>query len=199
MEPKLPFEHVMVDIETMGNISYSAILSIGAIEFDINTGKTGREFHRYVDLQDCLDEGLVVNGDTILWWLWQSDEARAQFSQKETEHLPLSIALKQFTDFCFVNPGQYFWGNSARFDLGLLQNAYNKQPDPAIPWDFRKERDVRTLVALAPEVYTEYKMVKREGQVLHNALSDCRDQIGYCSAIWQHLTNQSLASYPRVG
>ena len=33
------FGHLMLDIETMGNESFSSIVSIGALEFDIETGE----------------------------------------------------------------------------------------------------------------------------------------------------------------
>ena len=48
------FSHLMLDLETMGTKSNSAIISIGAVEFDILTGKTGREFYRNVSLQSCI-------------------------------------------------------------------------------------------------------------------------------------------------
>lgn len=51
-------KHIMLDIETMGNQSYSSILSIGAVKFDLNTGETGDEFYTTIDLKSCLDLGL---------------------------------------------------------------------------------------------------------------------------------------------
>jgi DNA polymerase III epsilon subunit-like protein len=36
--------HVMLDLETMGKRAGCAIVSIGAVEFDINTGEIGRTF-----------------------------------------------------------------------------------------------------------------------------------------------------------
>ena len=45
--------HIMVDLETMGRNSNAVICSIGAVEFDINTGQTGREFFAKVDIQSC--------------------------------------------------------------------------------------------------------------------------------------------------
>ncbi len=57
MNEERKFKHLMLDIETMGNESYSAITSIGAVEFDIETGETGDEFYVVVGLQSCLDAG----------------------------------------------------------------------------------------------------------------------------------------------
>ncbi len=48
----------MIDIETMGNMSHSAIVSVGAVRFDLETGKTGATFYMNVDLQSYLDAGM---------------------------------------------------------------------------------------------------------------------------------------------
>ena len=172
------FQHLMLDIETMGNESFSSIVSIGAVEFDIETGKTGKEFYTNVDLQSCIDLGLIMNASTIMWWMQQNEQARKDLTERAS--LPIIEALKYFANFC--NKDYQIWGNSARFDCGILQNAYNKA-GMTIPWDFRKERCVRTLVSFAPEIKTNYKSVG----TAHNAVDDCKFQIGYCSEIWRSL------------
>lgn len=171
----------MVDIETMGNQSYSSIISIGAVEFDIDTGETGRSIHINVDLQSCMDHGLIVNASTIMWWLQQNEQARNNFVNKDVIY-SLPAALTRFAEFCNVE--QEVWGNSARFDLGILQNAYNKVGKP-IPWDFRKERCVRTLLSFKPEVKDKYN----DFGVEHDAIDDCMRQIKYCVEIWNNLKN----------
>ena len=176
------FKHMMLDIETMGNESFSSILSIGALEFDINTGKTGKEFYVNVDLQSCIDAGLIVNASTIMWWMRRSDQARKDLTENST--LPLAQALLEFSEFC--NKDYEIWGNSARFDCGILQNAYNKL-SLNIPWDFRKERCVRTLVSFNPSIKENFSF---KGTA-HNALADCYFQVGYCSKIWSSLNTQS--------
>jgi hypothetical protein len=56
-----------------------------------------------------------------------------------------------------------------------------------IPWDFRKERCVRTLVSFAPEV----KEAEPNTGVAHDALADCIFQINYCSKIFNKLKDGS--------
>lgn len=183
-EPELNqsfFGHLMLDIETMGNESFSSIISIGALEFDIKTGKTGKEFYTNIDLQSCLDLGLIVNGSTIMWWLSQNEQARKDLIERSS--LPLKEALFEFSKFC--NKDYEIWGNSVRFDCGILQNAYNKAKIP-IPWDFRKERCVRTLVSFNPDIKNNFS----NSGTVHNALSDCYFQVSYCSAIWSSLHNK---------
>lgn len=171
----------MIDIETMGNMSHSAIVSIGAVRFDLETGKTGATFYMNVDLQSCLDAGLIINADTLMWWLNQSEAARKKIIEKGH---PLNKALISLS--AFVTKDDQVWGNSARFDLGILSDALNTLGMP-IPWDFRKERCVRTLVSFAPEV----KDAEPNTGVAHDALADCMFQINYCSKIFNKLKDGS--------
>jgi exodeoxyribonuclease VIII len=176
MEKK--FKHLMLDLETMGNESFSSIVSIGALEFDIDSGETGKEFYINVDLQSCLDLGLVINASTVMWWLKQNEQARKDLTEKKGIHI--IQALINFSNFC--NKDYEVWGNSARFDCGILQNAYNKAKMD-IPWDFRKERCLRTLTSFKPEIKNAFTNIG----TAHNALSDCYFQVGYCVAIWNLL------------
>jgi DNA polymerase III epsilon subunit-like protein len=174
---KNKFNSVMLDLETMGSMSHSAIVSIGAVRFDIKTGEIGEKFYINVDLQSCLDAGLIINADTLMWWLNQSDAARKKISEKG---IPLQKALLSLA--IFMNKDYEVWGNSARFDLGILSDAFNTFGIP-IPWDFRKERCVRTLVSFAPEI----KDAEVNTGVAHDALADCIFQINYCSKIFNKL------------
>ena len=74
--------------------------------------------------------------------------------------------------------------NLLRFDISLLEDAYTKTKIK-IAWDFRNERDVRTLVAFAPEIKS--RIVNTWNSVLHNAKEDCKLQIKYCSEIYKKL------------
>lgn len=175
--------HIMVDIETMGTESYSAIVSIGALGFDLETGKKGLEFYVNVDLQSCINKGLVVNGNTCMWWMKQSKEAVD--SLLNPTPIKIEKALSEFSFWIWANFNSKevcVWGNSARFDLGILQNAFEKT-QLNVPWQFRNERCVRTLVSFAPEVKKNFK----HSGIDHNALSDCHKQVEYCSLIWNQI------------
>jgi hypothetical protein len=180
----MEFTDVMLDLETMGNKSNAAIVSIGAVEFNIETGETGREFYDVIDLQSCLDKGLMVQASTIYWWLQQSDEARKRICANGGD---LSLVLQRFTywmEDCIDKVK--IWGNGARFDIGLLEDAY-VACNLKTPWYFRSEMDVRTLVAFAPYIKANYSMIGVE----HDPIDDCKHQIGYCVEIW-NLINKKL-------
>lgn len=184
------FNHLMIDIETMGNQSYSAILSIGAVEFDIETGETGKTFHLRINMQSCIDAELKINADTILWWMQQSEESRSKLTKNTGVDTPVKLksALESFSAFCTKD--YQVWGNSARFDLGIIQNAYEVLNTP-IPWDFRKERCLRTLVSFAPEVARDFIRLG----TAHDALDDCYHQIKYASATWNKLNSKALPDF----
>ena len=177
------FKHVMIDIETMGTGSYSAIIGIAAVRFDITTGATGENVHLPICLQSCLDAGLTVDASTIKWWLEQSDVAR--MTLLSGERITIARALGALN--AFITENDYVWGNSARFDLGLLENAYNRLKMP-MPWKYYNERDVRTLAALVPSVKKQYP---RTG-IAHNPLDDCKYQIGYCCETYKRLNSNAL-------
>jgi len=174
--------HVMLDLETMGNKSNSAIISIGAVEFDIETGETGDTFYAGVDLQSCLDMGLIVNGSTLMWWMEQNETARKKVAEGG-DHI--STVLGIFNDwFKHLGEGVQIWGNGARFDIGIMEDAYVKCALP-IPWEFRYERDLRTLVSFAPEI--KLKATKEFKGVEHDPIDDCKLQIDYASKIWNKI------------
>jgi hypothetical protein len=172
--------HLMLDLETMGKRAGCAIVSIGAVEFDIETGKTGREFYERVGLQSCLDVGLFVEASTIYWWMQQNEKARLELCEPAVGIYAALEKLRSFVGFL----GDYqLWGNGARFDIGILEAAYFACGYKELPWYFRNERDVRTLVSFAPSVKENYPFTG----VLHNPIDDCKHQIQYCHAIKKYL------------
>jgi len=86
---------VMLDLETMGNGPRAAIVAIGAVEFDPETGTVGERFYQAVDLATAVSMGGEMDASTVLWWMQQGDEARAAFA-KGGAHL--SKALHEFIE-----------------------------------------------------------------------------------------------------
>ena len=170
------YGHIMIDIETMGNTSYSSVLNIGAVEFNIETGEIGKAFEVDINFKSCLDLGLGVNADTILWWMAQSEASRKRIIDGQKKAVDVYMAMHNFRVFVNSCGGKdvFIWGNSPRFDLGLLQNIYTKI-NSEIPWNFRNERDIRTLVSFKPEI----KANSVSQGIEHNGIDDCRFQIDY--------------------
>lgn len=173
------FTNLMVDIETFGTSSDAAILSIAAIPFNINNPELGAVFYQTIDLDSSLKKGLKVDASTILWWLNQDAAARNQINLFPK---PLDNVLRDFSIFC--KKEYQIWGNSARFDLGILESSY-KACNLPIPWDFKKERCVRTLASLFPYIKKEMPF---DG-TRHNPVDDCVHQIKYCREILKEIAH----------
>jgi len=192
------YKHLMVDLETLGLRSTSVILSIGAVMFNIETGEASKQdfdrFHCVIDIDDSLNHGLTIDAITLRWWLNKSKEAKESLNGNTN----LAMALYNFDQFLYRTQYETIsalkiahfdyrdevivWGNSAKFDLGILANAYNVCGKDK-PWRDKNERDVRTLASLRPDIKKECKF---EG-TKHNPIDDCLHQIKYCSEIWNKI------------
>ncbi|WP_149540880.1 exonuclease [Escherichia albertii] len=175
--------HMMIDLETMGKNPDAAVISIGAIFFDPQTGDIGPEFSKTIDLDTA---GGVIDRDTVKWWLKQSREAQSAILADE---IPLDDALLQLREFIDENSGEFFvqvWGNGTSFDNVILRRSYERQGIPC-PWHYCNDRDVRTIVELGGAMdFDARTAIPFEGE-RHNALDDARYQAKYVSAIWQKL------------
>lgn len=179
---KLNLGHVMIDLETLGTKSNSVVTSIAAVEFNLKTGEIGRQFHQNISIKSSVDAGLEINPDTIEWWMNQSDEARTGlFNNVKTLKETLYLFRLFLNDIGQENLS--VWGNSNRFDLGLLENAYSKF-NQVVPWKYTLERDVRTLVSFNPDIK---KNEVRTGTA-HDPISDCLFQIIYCTKIYNTIS-----------
>lgn len=58
--------HLMIDLETMGNKPTAPIVAIGAVFFDPKSSELDAEFYVAVNLASAMDQGATPDGDTIL-------------------------------------------------------------------------------------------------------------------------------------
>jgi len=165
----------MVDLETLGNGSNSVIIAIGAVKFDPRTGRVGEladRFYTNVDPQSCVEAGLQMDVSTVMWWMSQSDAARAAVTKPGRQ---LAEALAEFSKW--LPADACVWGNGATFDNVILANAYRALRLPQ-PWKHWNDRCYRTLKNLHPDI----KAPARQG-VAHNALDDAVFQAEHACAI----------------
>ncbi len=184
--------HLMLDLETMGSKPNAAIVEIGAVFFNPATGDLGSEFHATVDLNSDMAAGAVVDGNTVLWWLKQSSEARsALISDKVITIRAALLELSNFVSLNFVNGDTptdpvTVWGNGATFDNVILRSAYSRCGMEPF-WKYFHDRDVRTIVELGRAIGFDPKHDMPFDGVQHSALADAKHQAKYVSAIWQRL------------
>ncbi|EHZ9774842.1 3'-5' exoribonuclease, partial [Salmonella enterica] len=113
--------HLMVDLETMGNGPYAPVISIGAVFFDLKTGETGEDFSVNISLESSMRYRARPDASTILWWMEQGEDARKSLTNDTQE---LSTALSWLSDFIAKHANPKFvqvWGNGASFDCVILR------------------------------------------------------------------------------
>jgi hypothetical protein len=157
---------VMVDLETFGTSDNAAIVSIGAVEFDLATKTIGRTFYRNISLSSAVVDGGQVDGGTIIWWLQQSEAARQALFQNPGDTRDV---LNEFATWMREGNCVNVWGNGAVFDNVILGNAFNRSKITK-PWTHRGDRCYRTMAALAGT------KPDRTVGTHHNALDDAMAQ-----------------------
>ena len=176
---------VMVDLETMGTGPVAAIIAIGAVEFDLGTGAIGEFFYVVVNLESSVQGGGVIDPSTVMWWLGQSDDARAAV---RTEGTHITVALMRFAAWLAqrgAGDDLRLWGNGAGFDNVVLEAAY-RHAHIQCPWNFWNNRCYRTIKALHPTV----KAIRTGTH--HNALDDAITQAKHLIAVMAHARWKTL-------
>lgn len=175
---------VMIDLETLGVKPGAIILSIGAAKFDLKTGLIDADntFYENIQISDSVEKGFSITGETIEWWFKQSDDARLSLFE-DPAPTKIKFALEEFARWLPSNAR--IWGNGVGFDNMILRKAYDML-DLEVPWHFRADRDVRTLVALGRSLDIELTPADRQG-THHHALDDALYQIRYCVEIFKRI------------
>lgn len=166
--------HIMVDLETMGNRPTSAIVAIGAAQFDEKG--VGETFYQTVDLESSMEAGLTVDAGTIMWWMKQSEAARRALTENnETLHTAL-VRFSCWLDTLHVgydtsSADVEIWGNGAAFDNVILANAY-RALDMPVPWSFWNDQCYRTLKKQFPHLVIPMDVTR----TAHKAVDDAVHQ-----------------------
>ena len=169
----MSLEHIMVDLETLSAREDAAILSIGAVRFDLDELKVGdanQEFYVVVDGADCQRHGLRVDFDTVRWWMTQDKAAQAAAFQRGES---LEFALVMFDTFVTKVKDSVVWGNGATFDNMILRSAFRACKIP-YPVSYRNDLCYRTIRRMFP--LTEEEQSPLAPVVAHKSLDDARSQ-----------------------
>ena len=177
------YGNVMIDLETLSTHTNAAIIEIGAVEFNKQTGEIGEKFNVLINVSDWTKNGRHVDGETIQWWFNQSNEARKRFTEKQetVTYVNLDTALSMLRYFIMDcdsvdnDKNVVVWGNGSTMDITILQSAY-EHFNMQLPWKYWAVNDVRTIVDLNPNVKPKTKF---NSGVQHSAIGDCLHQIKY--------------------
>ena len=167
----------MIDIETMGNKPTSIICSVGAAVFNLETKEIGATFNSKISMKSSEKYGFTYDASTIYWWLKQSEEARKSILLTDEElkdpKLDLKYVMTNFRNWITSQePLKSYWAKG-QFDLPMLNYHFEKLGID--PLDFRRLRDIRTLMDLSNVNQKDYPNIGNA----HSALDDCLYQISY--------------------
>lgn len=169
----------MIDIETLGTTPGCVVLSIGACEF--SEKGIGKQFYTSIKPESCVEWGLTIDPNTVLWWFDQSQDARDFITKGK--HVDLDIALAEFRA-AFKWKGKNVWCNGANFDFPILTAAH-KAIGVSVPWEYWAINDYRTIKNIAGRDL--FDACKVEAVVAHNALSDAVAQAETLLKMAKHL------------
>ncbi|MGP3280444.1 3'-5' exonuclease [Serratia bockelmannii] len=189
--------NIMIDIETLGKKRGCPVLSIAAVQFDLQTGNVGETFYERMSCDAALSYG-APEISTLEWWSKQSDEARdAAF---KGERHPVSVAAELRAFLQRAGGGRCIpWGNGSVFDISILEGWFDKvdplvdaKGDDIYPWKFWDIADLRTLVRLSG---INVKAIPFAGEK-HNALADALHQVKIAHAAYSALPSPNRGTQP---
>lgn len=171
--------NVMLDIETLGTEPGCVILSIAAVQFNENTGETGASFYEKIDLKNSLDLGLVICPETLKWWMDKDQKVFKEALDGNKKLEDVLVLFREYINNIKLQHGDVsIWGNSARFDLGILAEAH-KKVSLKLSWDTWLEVCFRTFVRKHKELRKSIPFLGNK----HYPIDDCHHQILVVSKI----------------
>lgn len=203
-------QHVMVDIETLGNGPNGMIVQVGACRFDPQAGEAGMIstpegcFSATVKPTGNVQIDGVMEFDTVRWWLKQEPVAQQRVFWPAAEpQYGIDVIVHSFVSW-LKSQGEfrYIWANPPDFDLRLLREAWERttpkvhrlgdreaQPVHEWPIRYKQPRDFRTLRTIGNLMGIEPPV--RVG-VHHDALDDALHQAGYAIKVLRHCAASAL-------
>lgn len=162
------FTYCMVDLETLSQRVDAAVVSIGAVKFNIDNESTD-PFYININPHSCKELGMSITQDTIDWWKKQKPEAMAAWRK---DGVSPQEAADKFVDFLGDAKNLHVCANGVDFDLPILKNLL-ELTNHKCPWNWWNQIDVRTVYKLAG---LKTSTAPRVGNY-HTALDDCLSQI----------------------
>lgn len=168
----------MIDIEGLATGPDATILTIAAQTFDpLARGYFEHKYYARITLES--QEDRIIDQGTIDWWATQKEAQAEAFA--EDGRIPLKQALEELHKLCWKC--NRIWMNGPTYDANILEHAY-KSYKMALPWQYYKIRDTRTIYGLVPSL--------QKYPASHHALEDCRRQIDLLHDALEYLKVREL-------
>ncbi len=154
---------ISIDIETASTQDNAAVVQIGVAHMKGGEILDQDGLNVKIDVTEYQQEQYKpffdVDIGTMLWWATQSSEARvAAFGAVNphnidinAERVPLQTAMQTlYYNIECVKGKKRIWAKPPQFDIVILRNAF-KRVSIKVPWNFREERCLRTLLSMTPK------------------------------------------------
>ena len=190
---KQPTILCMTDIESLDVGPRSIVSQIGMVFARADDPETViKEVLVYLPIQPQIALKRTLSAQTLVWWMKQSDEARAEFEANtgdDFEELPslLRHVIRQYNQVVGDETCEV-WARGPQFDVVNIESL---MADCALqaPWGYNVVRDLRTLMALAG---LRTQDVTRPIELTdHMALMDCKYQLMCYAESMKHLRARS--------
>lgn len=198
------YANIMLDLECAdAHIDNPAIIQLGAVYFDLETGESFAELDISINLDSCIAAGLKVTGKGMEWL---ERNIPACLERSRISPTSLRQALQEFNKFVTqakvhtrlrrassghrIQPQVNVWGNGALADNVWIRSAY-RACAMTRPWEYYNDTCLRTFVRQVELITSEkycWNSRERTGipraihEPMHDALSDCKYQIRYLVA-----------------
>ena len=172
------YPNVMIDLETLGKVPGCAVLSVGAVMFDLEKDIVGPMFHQYVSFRDNVLLGLDLDPDTMRWWLGAGmvEAANDTIPASMASRLSVRDVLENLHEFILHNSGNNpdvkAWSNGGNFDHPILTVLRQRAGVGDPPYRFWNEKCYRTLKDFYKERLAGAEVKVAPATLKHNAGAD---------------------------
>lgn len=181
---------IMIDIETLGLDPRTVVTQFAFAAYERDDPETIiREAEEYLPIQPQLHVGRTIRADTVIWWMGQSDAARAGFNQNSGDDMAELIALVQslhrkISQVIEEADEVEIWAKGPQFDIVAIESLFDDIGLSA-PWKYGQIRDLRTIMAAAG--VDRHSVEFPASLTPHHALSDCKYQILQLTESWRRM------------
>ena len=188
---------VVLDIETLGSVNNSVILSVGMVAVDSDKDYEFKDliangYYAKLDVKGQVDSGRKIHQDTLDWWAKQGKEAQHILKPKPDDMRWQDLRLDMISwldnQGIDITKAKYY-ARGSHFDFGILHDLFRITGDAQadeLPWRFYNIHDSKTVVLtlLGKDVWQ--MGVEPEGFIHHDCLHDAaREYLTMEAAVYQ--------------
>ncbi len=196
---------VILDIETLGSVNNSVILSVGMVAVDSKVDYTFDElikdgYYAKLDVKSQVEAGRKIHQDTLDWWGTQGADAShiLKPAKGDMNHTKLCGDMISWLKKSKVDISKAkFYSRGSHFDFGILHDLFRITlgiDTNSLPWRYYNIHDSKTVVlTLLGKDMWEIEP-KPDGFIHHNSLHDsAREYLCIQTALYEFQDNLGKA------